>query len=422
MSHVPLQKSHRLDIIVQRKLEVISSGNCAYLETFLTAAKAAGLGVRVIFAPWRSFENRPWASIHPRLEKLIDQVAWQSSIKLGHRYWSTSPRIWGRFGIRIVKEIMRRLGANIQIPTFFSTPLKTDERERVSAILKQDLADITVAEYSSLGPVLADLPKDETVHAVLMHDVLSDRGPALRTGNMIPNFVEMSAEEEVSWMSTSKLNFYASRNEMKSFGSRLPEAHNVWLRPNVPHFSEPPVSGPPRLIFIGTLHAANVDSVVHFHDEIWPKVRQELPEVELLIAGSTGPALPKRIQTAKGIKVLGRVDELADLGGPQSITIAPTRAATGISIKVAEYLLLRTACVAYPVAIAGFGNALEGLLEVHKTPNDFADAVIRLYKNEKLRHKLANKAGDNAPNCLSNAEVVAVLRNAVKCPQAKLTE
>ncbi|MEL6857322.1 MAG: glycosyltransferase family 4 protein [Pseudomonadota bacterium] len=422
MSPAPLQTPDRLDIVVQRKLENVSSGNCAYLETFLTAAKDAGLDVRVIFAPWRSFENRPWASIHPRLEKLMDQVVWQSSIKLGHRYWSTSPRIWGRFGIRIVKEVMRRLGANIQIPTYFSTPLNTGERDRVAAILKQDLADITVAEYSSLGPVLADLPQDKTVHAVLMHDVLSDRGPALRAGNIIPNFVEMSAEEELSWMSTSKLNFYASRNEMKSFGSRLPDAHNVWLRPNVPHFSEPPVTGPPRLVFVGTLHAGNVDSVVHFYDEIWPKVRQALPEVELLIAGSTGPALPKHIQTADGIKVLGRVGELADLGGPQSITIAPTRTATGISIKVAEYLLLRTACVAYPVAIAGFGDALEGLLEVHETPDDFADAVIRLYKNDKLRHDLANKAGDHAPNCLSNSEVVAALRNAVERPQAKLTE
>lgn len=422
MISVPNQTRQRLDIIVQRKLEVISSGNCAYLETFLTAAKDAELDVRVIFAPWRSFENRPWASIHPRLEKLIDNVVWQSSVKLGQHYWSTSPRVWGRFSIRIVKEVMRRLGANIQIPTYFSTPLKKGERDRVSSILKQNLADITVAEYSSLGPVLVDLPQDKTVHAVLMHDVLSDRGPVLRASNIIPNFVEMSAEEEADWMSTSKLNFYASRNEMTTFGSRLPDAHNVWLRPNVPHFSEPSVTGPPRLVFIGTLHPGNVDSVTHFHDEIWPKIRQALPEVELLIAGSTGPALPKHIQTADGIKVLGRVDELADLGGPQSITIAPTRAATGISIKVAEYLLLRTACVAYPVAIAGFGDALEGLLQIRDTPDDFAEAVIALYKNDEMRHELANKAGDQSPNCLSNSEVVAALRNALTCAGTKLTE
>lgn len=400
----------RMDVIVQRKLEVITSGNCAYLETFLTAAKDAGLDVRIVFAPWRSFENRPWASIHPRLGKLIDDVKWQSSVKIGHRYWSTSPRIWWRFGVRICKEVFRRLGFDIQIPTFFSMPLELHEQKKVSALLNEDLADITVAEYSSLGPVLRDLPQEETVHSVLMHDVLSDRGPALRAGGMIPNFTEISAEEEASWIATSKLNFYASMNEMNGFGRRVPEANNVWLRPNVPHFSEPPQGDRPRIVFVGTHHAGNVDSIVHFYDAIWPKIRAELPNAELLVAGSTGPALPKHIQSAEEIHILGRVDELADLGGSQSVTIAPTRLATGVSIKVAEYLLLGTACVAYRRAIQGFGDALDGLLEVCETDSEFAEAVIRLYQNKELRHALATKAGDESPKRLSNDEVVSTLQ------------
>ncbi|MEO1190051.1 MAG: glycosyltransferase, partial [Pseudomonadota bacterium] len=397
MSSISASTPPRLDIVVQRKLEDISTGNCAYLETFLTAAKDAGFNVRVVFAPWRSFENRPWASIHPRLDKLIDDVVWPSSTKIGHRFWSLSPRIWGRFGVRIVKEIFRRLGRDIQIPTYFATPLERHEREKVSSLLKPDLADITVSEYSSLGTVLSDLPSNETVHAVLMHDVLSDRGPALRAGGMVPNFDEVSAEEEASWIKTSRLNIYASRNEMERFGPRLAGATNVWLRPNVPHFSAPPVSERPRIVFVGTRHAGNVDSVVHFYDEIWPIIRQAIPDAELLIAGSTGAALPSHIQSADGIKILGRVDDLAALGGPQSVTIAPTRIATGVSIKVAEYLLLRTACVAYPRAIQGFGGALDGLLSVCETEEEFAQAVIKLYKDDAARHALANRAGDQSP-------------------------
>lgn len=415
MSKGPTTTRPLLDIVVQRRLEVISSGNCAYLETFLTAAKEANLRVRLICAPWRSFANRPWATIHPRLSKQIDEVVWPSSAKIGQRYLSTSLQVWLRFAFRVCKEIPRRLGFKIQFPTYFSTPLDERERRKVSALLKkQGLASITVAEYSALGGILGDLPQDETVHAVLMHDVLSDRGPAIRAFGMTPNFPEMSADEEASWVSSSKLNIFASRNEMESFGPRIPDAKNVWLRPKVPHFSAPSENGPIRIVFIGTQHAGNVDSLEHFYDDIWPIIRQKIPDAELHIAGSTGPALPKRIQTAEGIKILGRVDDLSDLGGPQTITIAPTRVATGVSIKVAEYLLLRTACVAYPRAIQGFGGALDTLLEICETETEFADTIVWLYKDHKARRALANKAGDETPNRLANDEVVAALRIAAE--------
>ena len=402
----------RLDIVVQRQLDTMTTGNNAYLQTFLIAANDADLSVRVVFAPWRSFGNRPWASIHPQLDKLIDDIVWPSSVKLGTRYWSVSPRIWWRFGVRICKEFIRRLGVDLQIPTYFSTPLESHEQSLLTKLLNSDPAEITVAEYSSLGPILKDLSSDKTVRSVLMHDVLSDRGAALREGGMTPNFDEVSAAEEASWISTSKLNIYASRNELQSFGPKIAAAKNVWLRPSVPHFAEPPLDGEPRIVFIGTTHAGNTDSIIHFYDAIWPKIRRELPATELYIAGSVGTALPKHIQMADGIHILGRVDDLADLGGPQSVTIAPTRIATGVSIKVAEYLLLRTACVAYPRAIQGFGDALDGLLEVSETDEAFAGSVIRLLQNDDERRMLADRAGDQAPICLANNEVVHALREA----------
>lgn len=407
---IPEVPQQRLDIVVQRQLDTMTTGNNAYLQTFLVAANNAGFSVRVVFAPWRSFGNRPWASVHPQLDKLISEIAWPSSVRIGGRYWSTSPRIWWRFGSRALKEIACRLGLDLQIPTYFSTPLQPNEQKKVTKLLNGDLADITVAEYSSLGPVLKDLPTDKTVQAVLMHDVLSDRGPALRAGGFVPNFTEVAAEQEESWIATSKLNIYASRNEMENFGPRIQGAKNLWLRPSVPHFSEPPEEGVPRMVFIGTDHAGNTDSVEHFYEAMWPKIREEIPDAQLYIAGSTGPALPKQIQTADGIHVLGRVDNLADLGGPQSVTIAPTRVATGVSIKVAEYLLLRTACVAYPRAIQGFGGALEGLLEVCGTESEFAEAVIRLLRSDQERRNLANRAGREAPISLANTEVIRALQ------------
>ena len=55
-----------LTVLVQRQLDVITTGNGAFLETFLRTARAAGFSIRVIFAPWHAFGNRPFAAIiHP---------------------------------------------------------------------------------------------------------------------------------------------------------------------------------------------------------------------------------------------------------------------------------------------------------------------------------------------------------------------
>jgi len=94
----------RLDMLVQRQLDTISTGNGAYLETFLRVVKQAGLKTRVIFAPRHSFGNRPWANIHPRLDNLIDEAVWPRTIKIGRHYWSMSPIVWRRFIVRAFKQ------------------------------------------------------------------------------------------------------------------------------------------------------------------------------------------------------------------------------------------------------------------------------------------------------------------------------
>ena len=80
--------SKTMTLLVQRQLDAITTGNGAFLETFLRTAKAAGFRVRIVFAPWHAFGNRPFASIHPRLRALIDEVVWEGTVEAGGRYWS----------------------------------------------------------------------------------------------------------------------------------------------------------------------------------------------------------------------------------------------------------------------------------------------------------------------------------------------
>ena len=114
--------------------------------------------------------------------------------------------------------------------------------------------------------------------------------------------------------------------------------------------------------------------------------------------------------TRPGVRALGRVGDLASIGGPASIGLAPTRIASGVSIKVAEYLRLGMPCIAYPVALEGFGRALDDLADTVEGPDAFAARLADLLDDDAGRLKRSQKARDQIGARLDNEELAAVFR------------
>lgn len=399
----------RMDIVVQRQLESLKTGNNAYLKTFLQAAKRADLVVRVVFAPRRSFGNRPWASIHSGFDAVIDEVKWPGTVKIGSKYWSLSPRVWARFALRIVKEGMRRMGMDIGIHSYLGTPLEPREEAEVARACLNNPADIVIAEYSSLAPLLNRLMGIKT-RGVLMHDLMSARAEQFEENDLEPNFLVITLEDELEWVRAANLLIFASADEMARFGSQMPRARSVWLCPEPPVYEVDINDAPARVVFLGTRHAGNTDAINHFLEDIWPRVHARLPQLECWIVGSTSKDVSPDYHTLDGVKLMGRVDRLPDIGGPASIGVAPARLASGVSIKVAEYLMLGMNCVAYPKALQGFGDALNDLVVIANDPDVFADEIVRLAKDEKGRSEHSRSAPGIVAQIGQNVPVVTALR------------
>ncbi len=397
-----------INLLVQRQLEDINSGNGAYLDTFLKAAKAAGLSVRVIFAPWHAFGNRPWAQIHPRLLEKIDDVVWQDTTQIGARYVSLSPRVWVRFAARLMREAQKRLGFDFMVKTYLGKPLGRGELNRVVRAANARPADLTMAEYSSMAPVLQHLSY-ATQRSCLMHDLLSDRALRFRAAGIPIDFTEIAFEREIDWLKSCDALVFASANEMQKVMAHLPKARAAWLRPDAPDYKTGDANGPVRVVFIGTTHAGNAVSLDHFIDEIWPIVHRLKPELSFEIAGSIGKHLTPERMSAPGVRVLGRVEDLSSIGGANAIGVAPTKLATGVSIKIAEYLLLGMNCVAYPLALEGFGDTLDDLIMEADTPEAFAQAIVNLADDSALRLRMASTSADEARRRLANNDVIDLL-------------
>ncbi|MEM9375433.1 MAG: glycosyltransferase family 4 protein [Pseudomonadota bacterium] len=398
----------RIDILVQRQLDTISTGNGAYLETFLRVISRTGMRTRIVFAPQHSFGNRPWASIHARIGQLIDEVVWPRTVKIGQTYWSWSFIVWWRFFVRALKALANSLGWSILVPSYLGRPLSESEAKAVANVSNQDPGDITIAEYSSMGPVLKRLTSN-TKTGVLMHDLLSDRGKIWREKGAPLDLYDISTQGEADWCSGAALMIYASANELAKFETELPGTKSVWLRPEPPVYETTHSVGTPRVLFLGTTHAGNTDALQHFLSDIWPLVLKHRPELEFWIAGSVGKTLNDQERALKGVKVLGRVERLEDIGGADSIGVAPTRLATGISIKVAEYLMLDMTCVAYPMALQGFKSALNDVVTIADTPEAFAAAVVALTEDHPRRTAQAAASRTNTSRVLNNQEVVDFL-------------
>jgi hypothetical protein len=237
---------------------------------------------------------------------------------------------------------------------------------------------LVVAEYSSLGPVLQYVNAGGR-KAVFLHDLFSSRAEAFEAAGDRPDFQAITVEEEAARCRPADMLIYASLNEAARFGPLNPGKTAVWLRPDVPqHAVAEDPAATPRAVFLGTRHGGNKDALNHLVADIWPLVRAKKADAELWIVGSAIADLDRALADAPGVRSLGRVEQLGAIGGAASIGLAPTRIASGVSIKVAEYLRLGMPTVAYPTALEGFGSTLDDLVDIENTPQAFADRIVAL--------------------------------------------
>jgi len=146
----------------------------------------------------------------------------------------------------------------------------------------------------------------------------------------------------------------------------------------------------PTLVFSGNMSTkVNINSALYFYKRIFPLIRQELPSVYLIIAGS-GPD--------KRIKELGKEDDKVIITGyvenlipyimMADVYVAPILSATGIQTRVLEAMALGKAIVSTSQPMKIF-HALSGVHAfITDDPAEFAQNTIRLLKDVRLKERM----------------------------------
>ena len=168
------------------------------------------------------------------------------------------------------------------------------------------------------------------------------------------------------------------------------------------------------LLFIGGFkHKPNVDGVLWFIDEVFDKIKEEIPNVKFNIVGSNACGEILQLQS-ENINVLGFIsdEELSNLYKSTRVVVAPLRFGAGMKGKVVEALYNKCPIVTTSIGAEGINN-LNNAITIADDAKTFAQKVIELYLNKELNEKNSNNSFKIIENQFSDKIMQEVLQKGV---------
>jgi len=167
---------------------------------------------------------------------------------------------------------------------------------------------------------------------------------------------------------------------------------NVRVFPNaLPEIPRPRVAEADAIIFSGNLeYHPNVEAVRWFRTRIWPRVRDQAPDAEWRLIGSNPDAVSRFTGGDPRIRVAGRVEDAVASLAEAKVCIAPLLSGSGTRFKILEAWAAVRAVVSTTLGAEGLGARDREHLLLADDPDDFADAVLRLWNDSAWRNRLGD--------------------------------
>lgn len=146
------------------------------------------------------------------------------------------------------------------------------------------------------------------------------------------------------------------------------------------------------IVFEGNMgFPPNVDAAVHFVREVLPRVLATRPDAHFWIVGK-GPAPEVAALAGPNVTVTGFVDDVRPWLARAAVFVCPMRLGAGIKNKVLQAWSMQLPVVATPATLPGLSATDGETLLVGRTPQEFADAVLRVLGDGGLAARLGAAA------------------------------
>ena len=153
-----------------------------------------------------------------------------------------------------------------------------------------------------------------------------------------------------------------------------------------------------RLLFVGSFrHFPNILAYRFFTEQVWPKLRDRLPEIRMTVIAGPDPAIYWREQTGlpaipqdDRIQLLEFVSDVRPFYVEANLVLVPTLASAGTNLKVLEAMAMERAVLSTSSGCGGL--ELEHMRDVWiaDRPDDFAQGIETLLSDGDLRARIAS--------------------------------
>lgn len=175
---------------------------------------------------------------------------------------------------------------------------------------------------------------------------------------------------------------------------------------------------PNSMIFVGSLNwYPNRDAMVYFAEQIWPAIKQRVPQAKMDVVGANPPkqvlALAER---DKDFRVHGFVDDVRPYIEKAAVYVCPIRDGGGTRLKILDALAMGKAMVAHPIACEGIEVTDNKDILLATDPAGYVTHLERLFRDAPYRDTIGSAGRDLIVNKYSYTAIgnkLACLYNSI---------
>ncbi len=236
-------------------------------------------------------------------------------------------------------------------------------------------------------------PQTRTVFdTVDLHYLRERRGAELAGDPRLARSAERTRASELAVMAATDVTLLVSAAEKEQLAADAPRV-KVELLSNLHEVAGQGLDWAQRhdLVFVGGFrHPPNLDAMQWFIGEVFPRIRQRLPQVRFHCIGADVPDSLQALAAGQpGVQVHGYVPDVVPWMAGGRIAVAPLRFGAGVKGKINLSMahgqpVVATSCAAEGMHLRDGQDVL-----VADSAEAFADAVVRLHDDEALWRQLS---------------------------------
>jgi glycosyltransferase involved in cell wall biosynthesis len=148
---------------------------------------------------------------------------------------------------------------------------------------------------------------------------------------------------------------------------------------------------PNHILHIGTMYwPPNIDGVEWFIHGVYPLIRQQRPDVQFDVVGSSPPSELLAFNSAGlGINVVGYVEDPTPYQRQAAVMVVPLHAGGGMRVKILNALAEGIPIVSTTLGCEGITVTPGRDILVGNTPQEFAAQVLRVLSDPEVGRELA---------------------------------